>query len=1608
MTFQVMEPPQIQVHPVSSQPRKSPSRFSVTRNYDSVYNPNPTPPNSPAQPVLYNQLQNEIVTQLKYEANLNKNDVLTQTKNEVVTQLRHDSAVKCDSVTNEAIAQLGNEKSDTQPKNEVHTQVKNEITAVNSEPVLAEFKNVVPVDKDSIGKKVITTQVRIEAMKQSKNESLSQIQIEPSMQVKNESTIQTEVKPESKIEPKTEANTQISTDSTKNNVTTQLQHELSHKEPVIQVKIESETQLQNVPGKNETTESKTEPSTAVKNIVTTQLQKEPTLEKVESKIPVKNQGSQVIPNIVSTSRIDTNKQAKFSSIESVILDKITLGTQLEMESTTQLRNPPVASSILNIVPFIQQANKDAVPKSSTESLVQLKKPQVESPCQMDVDDKQSKSPSVESVIQTKNGATQPTAELTTKLSQLAVKCTSQKVEPPSQKVEPASHKVEPGSHKVEPVIQARNDTVTLFSTEPKTQSINVVVESTGHTIIDDKQTKSVMVEPSIQHKNSETQPEADLATQLKNLSVESTSLADIGIKQAKTTSVEPVILEKNVADTTIQTEFKTQPQTALVIPKNRLQTEPVSLIQIFTPDTQVKTELPISTESSSSSEPSDLDSAQLRGLIETSSKIKTSPSHSILPKTSIATIEEFPECDDIELSDSTASSITQLSTDYATSDSSKTKSSVECDPTFKSNAIVEHANWDLKMSVDPKKTIDNPQIKFTDSNIVTGILTELGNMPKKSAELSTQTVPQSDSHIKSDASNLPKNISDKNVIAVSIKPNVVTSELKYSDIVKSDKNNTKVLLDQKDTMDNIVEDLGNIIKEIKVLVKNKNSLDEHVPADSIILKKNKSESSLDSPDLEVSRLMENRREERSVFDSNSSLEISGSSMESLNEQNKTVQELDRRKTSTILSNEGSMESTSEVTPVNSGNFLNLSLSSNESVSPIFGKTKLIHDSLSSLEASVSSLDSAKQDRIMVTSADSGIEYSLQHPSENKEDNSSNEGTLTNNSSLKETVKKPESFQLVDSLSSPKRTSSLLDVPALKNKGLDRMRKISWVAPSSSFHIPRPDEKETKPSHLEKLLSLFQHPSSIFSRSLTSDDEKKSASNTPPRKDSSLTSSFWSWGSTIEKEREEDSSEATDSTLSERVQVSFVDESFSRKLDSKTPSTDTDNTLSEFQSFPTQESETADDRVTKTTEDLIVQNLDLSVISYTKKDLDRKDDLVREGQEEKEKELARPRSFAAVLKSSGSENSLDKQNSPDNGQSVDKLPSKIIRGIKENISPENTLTSSMTNTKALVVELEKQVKGPTVNIWDVKNEPKVEEVKVQSDLAPIATIEETLDEENPLQLAYIDDVKVEDTTRVHLVEEKKTQDIDLGKDALSYLIYENRDFEIGAESMVKTTAQQGSLAEELKEAEIKEILDLSPELVVDDSLQDNVFTSKEIIGLRTSPIIPERAKLKKANSLEDLCQLSDEKSPKAKTIAFKVPESTTPRDIPERRSKLRTRSGSSPKSLPESLNKPCPLSKMESVLTKKKKKVSSLGKMARDSLLALNMSEEEIAEFRRSYKLTSVESLKSLESVSESGNSIDSRCRACLRQSQESLMSLDSISEDCKCADECDRAGKSTR
>ncbi|CAD0207058.1 unnamed protein product [Chrysodeixis includens] len=1497
---QVMEPPQIQVHPVSSQPRKSPSRFSVTRNYDSVYNPTPSPP--PPSPAP--SIQAMDTTPLQTGDTTPVRGVIEDPTQVMVLGptpvSRSDDVITvhrgiCDPTTVVVMTPTPVSRvEDTttlhrgiDDPTSVHRGVNDPTTVVVVNPTL------VALDTKPVSRSDTTTVRSVDPTLVHSKESVMVMGSTPVQSRSDDHTKVTVIDTTSVI--KSGDTKQL---HSRNELTTQ------HRNDGVVVQAIDPTPLQSKNVDTTTLHNKhndTKPL-AVKNDILTQL----------SDLSIKGDDKNVVSsqskNDVVTQFSDLAIQSGDKNVASLSKnDLLTQCGQVIAQSSKSLtdlvKNEPLSKVEVtksevaidlknegarqNIDKVIIEGVIQNIDKSKSEDKVVLKnEPKlIEGACKNEIVVKNETSP-VRKVV-------------TTQVRSEAMR--QAKLEMLTQSIEPAPKKENTPFFSADPMVK-----------NPKIEDTKAVASVKIEPIATQSKASEMKNEPADQLKNViERLPDVIEKTESKIEPTQLTAKVDnqiavkndqVAIKNVESTST----IESNIKEVA-----KTKSELSQIKP---LVIDPVQIKSLVSPT--IKPPKP-----------------EIHTIIETESEIEE---ESILKETKI----------DLTLTKNVAIENKNVKFELATGNT--------------------EAGWDLTNKSE-SSIITEKNLDATDSN---------------SNPSSNQKDVEKTQEIKSEI--------DKNVIDSIKNPTLVKSDLKYSDVLKSDKKNiidkAKVVRDQN--IDNLVDNLD--LDKIKVLDKlSYNVSFQNVPAD-VILKKNKSESSLDSPDLEVSRLMQ-KRTEQSVFDSNSSLEISGSSMESLNEQNKSIQELDRRK-STILSNESSVESTSDVTPVNSGNFLNLSLSSNESVSPLFGKKKLIHDSLSSLEASVSSLDSGKIDKVMVTSADSGIEYSLQHPSENREDNSSNEGTLTNNSSLKETFRKPD--LLLESISCPKRTSSLLDVPALKTKGLDRMRKISWVAPSSSFHVPRPEEKEAKPSHLEKLLSLFQHPASIFSRSLTSDDEKKT-SNTPPRKDSSLTSSFWSWGSTIEREKED--SEATDSTLSERVQVSFVDESFSKKLDSKTPSTDTDNTLSEFQSFP-QESETEKEKeretVTITTEDKIVQNLDLSIIINNRSDLDREN----RDEREKEIELVRPRSFAAVLKASGSENSLDKQTSPENGQSVEKLPSKVIRGIKENISPENTLTSSMTNTKALAVELERQVKNPD----PVKIETKNEEAKTQTELlAPIATIEET---EFPLQLAFIDDL----TSEKEILAENpdKSKEVDLGKDALSYLAYEVTEFR--PENAI---IPQSSLAQELREAEIKQEIDLSPELVIDE-LQDNVFTAKEIIK-RASPVIPERAKIIKSNSLEDI-SLSEEKvSPKTKTIAFKVPESTTPRDIPERRAKLRTRSGSSPKSLPESLNKPCPLTKMESILSKKKKKVSSLGKMARDSLLALNMSEEEIAEFRRSYKLTSVESLKSLESVSEdansqSGNSIDSRCRACLRTSQESLMSLDSISEDCRCAEDCERPGKSAR
>lgn len=378
------------------------------------------------------------------------------------------------------------------------------------------------------------------------------------------------------------------------------------------------------------------------------------------------------------------------------------------------------------------------------------------------------------------------------------------------------------------------------------------------------------------------------------------------------------------------------------------------------------------------------------------------------------------------------------------------------------------------------------------------------------------------------------------------------------------------------------------------------------------IKKNKSESSLDSPDMEVSRLM---NQSKPQYDSTSSLDISGSSMESLNtmeietvkiaedaaampiddsafekKQDRVVFSIQDDDDEPFLegeqdvfpvqdyknpficsigessafknhgkklanlsasSNESSLESSTFEAGVvvhppcpnqsGGGNLLNSSVSSNESVSPnIFGKYMKLHGSVTSLEASTSSVDSFRtlgtftfpaSDSQLMDSVDSGIcqsETKTHNPSLN-ESFSSNEGTLTSNSNLKSTFfsmgrgsslsiesdngkSTPTECSGVDV--PPRRVTSLLDVPSVKTQ---RSRKISWVAPANSPQTTKKDEEQhmTKaPLTLpEKLFYSIFHPGNYFK----SDDKKGSDSSTSSSRRDSQTStgsssgsSFWPW------------------------------------------------------------------------------------------------------------------------------------------------------------------------------------------------------------------------------------------------------------------------------------------------------------------------------------------------------------------------------------------------------------------------------------------------------------------------------------------------------------------
>ncbi|XP_077302764.1 uncharacterized protein LOC143923117 isoform X2 [Arctopsyche grandis] len=344
-----------------------------------------------------------------------------------------------------------------------------------------------------------------------------------------------------------------------------------------------------------------------------------------------------------------------------------------------------------------------------------------------------------------------------------------------------------------------------------------------------------------------------------------------------------------------------------------------------------------------------------------------------------------------------------------------------------------------------------------------------------------------------------------------------------------------------------------------------------------VIKKNKSESSLDSPDLEVSRLMQPQGK-NNAYDSSSSLDISGSSMESLNtlelnidteisivdkqpaskqafstefsldsEENDVFGEdkAIQKRGNLSSSNESSLDLSAPV-EVSSGNifhfsnqsFLNSSVSSNESVSPnIFGKHMKLHGSVTSLEASVSSLDSCKsigntllspgandgtkkffstQENCLIDSADSGIFQSDNSPKTTNDSTSSNEGTLTDNSNLSKMMRSIGSSLEIQGITSfsdkscktPKRTASLLDVPSSSSK--QRTRKIS-ICSQKKENEELPQQKAQ--SSLEKLLNIFQNPSSIFSRTVDNSEKKMDTQSTQRRDSqtsSNLSGSFWPW------------------------------------------------------------------------------------------------------------------------------------------------------------------------------------------------------------------------------------------------------------------------------------------------------------------------------------------------------------------------------------------------------------------------------------------------------------------------------------------------------------------
>lgn len=825
----------------------------------------------------------------------------------------------------------------------------------------------------------------------------------------------------------------------------------------------------------------------------------------------------------------------------------------------------------------------------------------------------------------------------------------------------------------------------------------------------------------------------------------------------------------------------------------------------------------------------------------------------------------------------------------------------------------------------------------------------------------------------------------------------------------------------------ITEGLGNLIEEMKDLskttnLKRKNSdlKSQEVSSHAVsAIKKNRSESSLDSPDLEVSRLMQNQS--KSAYDSNSSLDISGSSMESLNgksptsqppPQNPTIFAFDpgdnevfatsekKRTTLSTSSNESSIESSTfdmalpqlpEVQS-NNTNLLHSSISSNESVSPnIFGKHMKLHGSVTSLEASVSSIDSFKTNNVFtsprnnntfsfvsgIESSDSGIESKLKNSSMN-ESISSNEGTITSNSHTRSNIFSfGNESSSVDSDSSrntltdssmdmtPKRVSSLLDVPSMgASDKQPRTRKISWVPPTINQQKKEAEEQQSSKmaSGFEKILSLFQQSTGLFSRSSSDIGDKRSAvedCTLPLQRRDSQTSvggpssgSFWSWSLGSSNKTNTD----------QPKDVEFSTSSVSAEYTVRLKPTEMECDYSDQQSLHIEDDNSSEDNnSTNMMEELVTNNppSPLSVQNVALINNSKLGDRV-----------------LAHLDSNTSP--LEGLACPDSGPSVENLPNKVIKQIKENISPENTLTSSMTNTQALAQELmeKRDVLGSSIS--DI--------IEVKSDEL-ICQLFEGLSVDTQLQDTKIcDELPLIDKTDIEEVDEGKDALLDLMKTEVITPLDEDilpavQEVNIEESVAVPETAKIAEESSALKNAviqqaeiEVSNVISISEDLVELLQSGDNVTEHKQFL-LDMQPV----SILKKTKS-------SPQDIPKP------YPHYTDTHPIPNKPKKsIPIRCGSLPEN--SSTSPRCLMDNLASSMSKcgKSRSPVNLGKLARDSLYALNMSEEEIEEMRESRRLPSLDSVKSLGSVSEDGGESNSKSNV-VGASQESLASLGSISE----------------